>query len=230
MRALTGAGEAAFELGQYQLARRYLRGIPGGDTRLVEKRDLVDLIFEITQDYQILVPLMVANMLSFTISKRLQRAPVYNALLQQDGVHLPEAPFGAAAVRTAGSIMHTAPSFLDPQMPVSAALLTLLADQSPAALVGTPNRLLGVVTREQLEARLARDPASDSLKSLVDGGFIHVHPDHPIDVVVERFGHSGGLLPVVSRADVTRVMGVVRLHDIVKRIGGETAVSPPQLS
>src|SRR6188474_1345492 len=56
LRALTGAGEAAFELGQYQLARRYLRGIPGGDTRLVEKRDLVDLIFEITQDYQILVP------------------------------------------------------------------------------------------------------------------------------------------------------------------------------
>jgi CBS domain-containing protein len=106
--------------------------------------------------------------------------------------------------------MHTAPPLLDPQMPVSAALLTLLADQSAAALVGTPNGPVGVATREQLEARLARDIAPDSLKSLVDGGFTHVHPDHPIDVVVERFGHSGGLLPVVSRADVTRVMGVVR--------------------
>ena len=49
----------------------------------------VFMIFEITQDYQILVPLMVANMLSFVISRRYQPVPVYHALLQQDGVHLP---------------------------------------------------------------------------------------------------------------------------------------------
>src|SRR4030095_1852479 len=52
----------------------------------------VFMIFEITQDYQILVPLMVANLLSFVISRRYQPAPVYHALLQQDGVHLPSAP------------------------------------------------------------------------------------------------------------------------------------------
>ena len=49
----------------------------------------VFMIFEITQDYQILVPLMVANMLSFVISRRYQPVPVYHALLHQDGVHLP---------------------------------------------------------------------------------------------------------------------------------------------
>ena len=51
----------------------------------------VFMIFEITQDYQILVPLMVANMLSFVISRRYQPVPVYHALLHQDGVHLPVA-------------------------------------------------------------------------------------------------------------------------------------------
>ena len=49
----------------------------------------VFMIFEITQDYQILVPLMVANLLSFMISRRYQPTPVYHALLQQDHVHLP---------------------------------------------------------------------------------------------------------------------------------------------
>jgi chloride channel protein, CIC family len=49
----------------------------------------VFMVFEITQDYQILVPLMVANLLSFVISRRFQPAPVYHALLQQDGVELP---------------------------------------------------------------------------------------------------------------------------------------------
>jgi len=51
----------------------------------------VFMIFEITQDYQILVPLMVANLLSFVISQRYQPVPVYHALLEQDGVHLPSA-------------------------------------------------------------------------------------------------------------------------------------------
>ena len=49
----------------------------------------VFMIFEITQDYQILVPLMLANLLSFAISRRYQPTPVYHALLKQDGVHLP---------------------------------------------------------------------------------------------------------------------------------------------
>jgi CIC family chloride channel protein len=48
----------------------------------------VFMIFEITQDYQILVPLMVANLLSFTISRRLQPTPIYHALLEQDGIRL----------------------------------------------------------------------------------------------------------------------------------------------
>jgi len=49
----------------------------------------VFMIFEITQDYQILVPLMVANMLSLIISQHFQPMPVYHALLAQDGIHLP---------------------------------------------------------------------------------------------------------------------------------------------
>ena len=49
----------------------------------------VFMIFEITQDYQILVPLMVANLLSFAISKRYQPMTIYHALLEQDGIHLP---------------------------------------------------------------------------------------------------------------------------------------------
>ncbi len=48
----------------------------------------VFMIFEITQDYQILVPLMVANLISLAISRRFQPEPVYEALLKQDGVVL----------------------------------------------------------------------------------------------------------------------------------------------
>jgi CIC family chloride channel protein len=48
------------------------------------------MIFELTQDYKILVSLMVANLLSFWISSRYQPVPVYNALLEQSGIRLPK--------------------------------------------------------------------------------------------------------------------------------------------
>jgi CIC family chloride channel protein len=57
----------------------------------------VFMIFEITQDYQILVPLMVANLLSFAISQHFMPSPVYHALLHQDDIHLPTAKTRAAA-------------------------------------------------------------------------------------------------------------------------------------
>ena len=66
----------------------------------------VFMIFEITQDYQILVPLMVANLLSYLISRRFQPTPVYHALLQQDRVHLPSpATRIASASWTAADVM-----------------------------------------------------------------------------------------------------------------------------
>src|SRR3984885_9297747 len=46
----------------------------------------VVMIFELTQDYQILVPLMIANMLAFAVSKRYQPVPIYHALLEPSGI------------------------------------------------------------------------------------------------------------------------------------------------
>ena len=49
----------------------------------------VIMIFEITRDYTIIVPLMISNLVSYWISSRLQDEPIYEALQHQDGIHLP---------------------------------------------------------------------------------------------------------------------------------------------
>ena len=49
----------------------------------------VIMIFELTRDYSIIVPLMVSNLIAFYVSHRLQRMPIYEAIALQDGVHLP---------------------------------------------------------------------------------------------------------------------------------------------
>jgi CIC family chloride channel protein len=176
----------------------------------------VFMIFEITQDYQILVPLMVANLLSFVISRRYQPEPVYHALLRQDGVHLPSAALrDAPPAVTAREVMSPAVSFVPADMSIASAAL-LETDGTRPLLVGHANRLVGVVSHERLQQALAEGDGSAPLESLVESASVHAHADHPLDVVLDRLAQSSGALPIVSRQDAHRVEGVVSIDDVMQ--------------
>lgn len=65
----------------------------------------VIMIFEITRDYSIIVPLMISNLLSFFVSSRLQREPVYEALLRQENIQLPKGARGRTPGLTVADAM-----------------------------------------------------------------------------------------------------------------------------
>jgi CIC family chloride channel protein len=180
----------------------------------------VFMIFEVTQDYQILVPLMVANLLSFVISRRYQPVPVYHALLEQDHIHLPAA--GSASVASRGwrarDVMSAVPVVLAPERSVD----SVWADVATAGhpwLVGTPEELVGVITPEQLTLAKESGQGGQAIRTLVEPTFSHAHPDHPLDVVLERLSESEGLLPVISRHDTRHVEGIVTLADVARVVG-----------
>lgn len=88
----------------------------------------VIMIFEVTRDYAIIVPLMIANLCSYLIAKRLQRVPLYESLLRQEGIsmpspeHLPEPmTVGQAALREWTAVTPVSP-FVYPDDPLEAAL------------------------------------------------------------------------------------------------------------
>jgi len=49
----------------------------------------VIMIFEVTRDYTIIVPLMISNLCSYFLAQKLQKLPIYEALSLQDGFILP---------------------------------------------------------------------------------------------------------------------------------------------
>ncbi|MEZ4366187.1 MAG: chloride channel protein [Kofleriaceae bacterium] len=50
------------------------------------------IIIEMTAGYGLTLPLMIANMVAYGLARRLRPTPIYEALLQQDGVELHPAP------------------------------------------------------------------------------------------------------------------------------------------
>src|SRR5271169_5551608 len=81
------------------------------------------MIFEMTQDYAVIVPLMIANLVSLFIASRLQHEPIYEALAVQDGIHLPSSEtrrrYGQRQVR---KVMQTASQLLPAENTVREAL------------------------------------------------------------------------------------------------------------
>lgn len=49
------------------------------------------IIFEMTGGYGLVLPLMLANMTSYVLARRFRPTPIYEALLEQDGITLPHA-------------------------------------------------------------------------------------------------------------------------------------------
>ena len=181
----------------------------------------VVMIFEMTQDYAVIVPLMIANLVSLFISSRLQRQPIYEALAVQDGIHLPTAETRHRhAERQVTRIMHAATELLPSEITVEEALERVRSSESRTWLVTDRRGVIGVINLLTLERELA-EGAAKHLDELVRGiVFPHVHTDQGLDLALERMGANQiEVLPVVSRADVHKLEGIVTLKDVLYSYG-----------
>jgi CIC family chloride channel protein len=190
----------------------------------------VIMIFEVTRDYTIIVPLMISNLISFFISRRLQPEPIYDALSRQDGIHLPRS--GARAARNTLRVMEAMPSetrTIEPEATIQEALDSIRSLPVSAWPVARSKQLLGLITASNLESAAEEGagyrPVSEILEPLPKGhldagNFPHVHPDHPLDVALQRMGEMHlDVLPVVSRANVLEIVGVITLPGILRAYG-----------
>jgi len=181
----------------------------------------VVMIFEITRDYAVIVPLMLSNLVSYFIASRLQKEPIYEVLAEQDGIHLPKFGRGQQTRRQVMQVMRPAVQMLSTEETLQRALE--LAGEAPQRtwIVSDTRGVLGLLTREKLESA-ARDgnPSAPVRTLLKTGEFPHVHADHPLDDALDRMGTFHlDVLPVVSRANVHQLLGVVRLQDVLEAYG-----------
>ena len=181
----------------------------------------VIMIFELTRDYNIIVPLMISNLISYYIAGRLQPLPVYEALALQDGIHLPSAAErDKSAELNVGDVMRPVPELVSPSLPVEE---LKRKEPTETALVGDNFRLSGLLRRfslwqanDRAEVGSVVDFRLDDTSSLTASHFPHVHPDHALEVVLRRLGEFDlDILPVVDRKNPRLVVGIVSLADLL---------------
>jgi CIC family chloride channel protein len=181
----------------------------------------VMMIFEITRDYAVIVPLMISNLVSFFISARFQKQPIYEVLAQQDGIHLPSAETRQQLEqRQVIHAMRDAKEILSAEMTVREALDKVKSSEFHAWPVCNERGVIGVVSLQDLERANDEESAKRFGEFVNEEDFPHVHADHPLYLALDRMGASRlDLLPVVSRANVHQLEGVVTLQDVLAVYG-----------
>jgi len=182
----------------------------------------VVMIFEITRDYAVIVPLMISSLVSFFISARFQKQPIYEVLAHQDGIHLPTAETRQqGGQRKVVQAMRDASEIWSGELTVQEALEKSKSSEFRSWPVSDDRGVIGVVSLQQLRQANGDGEAGKRLSEFVLGtDFPHVHADHSLHLALDRMGASRlDLLPVVNRANVHQLEGVVTLQDVLDSYG-----------
>ena len=182
----------------------------------------VVMIFEITRDYAVIVPLMISNLISLFISSRFQRQPIYEVLAHQDGIHLPTAETRQQeGQRQVVQAMRDATEVLNAEMTVMQALEETKSSEFHSWPLCDDRGVIGVISLQSLKQSNNDGFANKRLHELVDPhDFPHVHEDHSLSMALDRMGASHlDVLPVVSRANLHKLEGIVTLPDVLANYG-----------
>jgi CBS-domain-containing membrane protein len=121
-----------------------------------------------------------------------------------------------------------------PEMTRSEALERVRESPLDAWPVVGEDGLLGMLRRRDLSGPDSRQHVRDFFPEDLNRNQTgsannpHVHPDHPLSLALERMGACGlNVLPVVNRANVRELIGIVALDYILKMYGLEHLRSSP---
>jgi CBS domain-containing protein len=177
------------------------------------------LLFEITGDYRIILPIMASVVISSLVAHQLHPESIYTERLARRGIQL---RFGRDVnileVVTVGEAMTRRFDTVSPDMTISE--LTDRFDQTKHhgfPMVDSSDRLCGIVTLTDLQLAIEHKlPLDTPIDQIATHDMITAYPDQSLNEALRTLGTAGvGRLPVVERADPQRLLGVLRRNDIV---------------
>jgi CIC family chloride channel protein len=175
------------------------------------------IIFEMTRSYELILPLMIANTVAYMFARGTHRLPIYEALLEQDGLRLPQTQRTAATLSSfrVGDAMTTE-------------LVTLAHDDSVARafehIRGLPytmypvvlddRRITGLVSEAKLRRCMA-DGRSEELVGSLARAEHWLRAEEPLGEAVIRMNALGARQMAVIDAP-GQLVGVLAMSDVVR--------------
>jgi chloride channel protein, CIC family len=174
----------------------------------------VILLFEMTNDYRIILPLMFAVAVSLILSQRIQKDSVYAMGLARHGIRLDRGrDVEVMGAITVGEAMQIRTDTLLETMDLNAAAEKLAVSRHHGLPVVNEDGLLtGILTVQDLDRSngpLVRDACTHEVEV--------AFPDETLNMALRRMSHRDvGRLPVVARENPHQLLGILRRVDVIR--------------
>jgi CIC family chloride channel protein len=179
----------------------------------------VFMVLEVSGNYTIIVPVIVANTFAYVISRALQPTPIFDLLSRQDGLDLPSMEeLREENILRVEDAMRPAPGpVLEADDALDKAFLALQSGSGDALMVRLPGSAWACLTPETAQALIKQGKGGHALGALLSDSHIpYVHPDQPLETVL-RYVDRWPLVPVVNRANLRKLEGVISQSDVLER-------------
>lgn len=180
----------------------------------------VFMVLEVSGNYSIILPVMVSNTIAYLISRKYQSVAIFDMLSRQDGMDLPsmEEQREETALRVEDAMRPPTGPILQGTDSIAAALEKIAGHNEAQYLVNQANLAdegWSAVSKETLALQAMEGNGAKLLHALPASERLPwVHPDQNLDVALRLLGEHP-LLPVLNRADLSRLEGVISLDDIL---------------
>jgi CIC family chloride channel protein len=179
------------------------------------------ILFEMTGDYKIILPLMLTTVVSTIISRILSKDSIYTLKLSRRGVHLEQGQdIDVMQGVQVKEIMTTDYDFVSPGLPItSLAEVFTQTHHHGLPICDNDGNLVGVVTIQDLEKALNEPGPGD--REVIDiattDGLQVAYPEESVWEALRRLSiRDVGRLPVLENRDSRQLVGIIRRNDIVR--------------
>ena len=178
----------------------------------------VFMVLEVSGNYSIIVPVIVANTLAYVISRALQTTPIFDILTRQDGLDLPslEEQREQTVLRVEDAMKAAPTPVLNGGDSVDQALQRI-QDLPGDFLVRLHPSGWRSVTADTLKRLAGEGKGEMTLGSaLVTPALPYLHPDHTLETAL-RYVYQVPFVPVVHRADFGQLEGVISRDEVLEK-------------
>ena len=127
------------------------------------------ILFELTGEYTIILPLMLAIVLATTVSRALSKDSAYTLKLRRRGLEIDTRPADPRlSDRSVGDVMEPPADAVDPSLPLTEATRLLLAGGRPTLPVLYGGLLIGQLRADRVAQLLEEDGASTGTLTVAD--------------------------------------------------------------
>ncbi len=177
----------------------------------------VFMVLEVSGNYSIILPVIIANTLAYLISRRLQHVPIFDLLTRQDGLNLPSMEETRERVHLAveNAMQQPASPVFKATQTAASAVAQAKDANIEAFLVSHQNGRWSLIAKSTLRSIDVEKDGAIALGAFVTAERLpRLHPDQPVDLAMRLF-HDAPFLPVVHRADATHLLGVLSPDDVL---------------